>query len=178
MLKKIIVIICSILLFFLLYFLQSNVFSWFHIAGIKPNLFIILILYMGLFIGKGFGFTMGATWGILLDILSGRIIGINGIMLGIIGWLGGYLDKKFSKDSKLTIILMIVGATILFELGICILQGMFLGSSISIPYFLRTIIIESIYNIILFIIFYPILKKLGYYVQDVFKGNHILTRYF
>ena len=178
MLKKIIVIICSILLFFLLYFLQSNVFSWFHIAGIKPNLFIILILYMGLFIGKGFGFTMGATWGILLDILSGRIIGINGIMLGIIGWLGGYLDKKFSKDSKLTIILMIVGATILFELGICILQGMFLGSNISIPYFLRTIIIESIYNIILFIIFYPILKKLGYYVQDVFKGNHILTRYF
>lgn len=178
MLKKIIVIICSILLFFLLYFLQSNVFSWFHIAGIKPNLFIILILYMGLFIGKGFGFTMGATWGILLDILSGRIIGINGIMLGIIGWLGGYLDKKFSKDSKLTIILMIVGATILFELGICVLQGMFLGSSIFIPYFLKTIIIESVFNIILFIIFYPILKKAGYYVQEIFKGNKILTRYF
>lgn len=178
MLKKIIIVISSIFLFFLLYFLQSNVFSWFHIAGIKPNLFIILILYMGLFIGKGFGFTMGAIWGILLDLLCGRIIGINCIMLGIVGWIGGYLDKKFSKESKLTIILMIFGATLLFELGICILQGVFLGSSTSVPYFLRTIIIEGIYNIILFIIFYPILKKMGYYVQDVFKGNHILTRYF
>ena len=50
--KKILSTIIIFLIFILIYFLQSNFFSWFNIAGIKPNLFIILVLMVGLFVGK------------------------------------------------------------------------------------------------------------------------------
>ena len=50
--KKILIIIGLIAIFFLLYFLQLNLFSWFTIAGIRPNTFIILSLFIGLFAGR------------------------------------------------------------------------------------------------------------------------------
>ena len=52
--KKPLSIICLILVFFLLYFLQSNVFTWFNIAGIMPNLYVILVLFIGLFVKRKF----------------------------------------------------------------------------------------------------------------------------
>ena len=49
--KKAIAIISLIIAFFVIYFLQTNFFTWFTIGGIMPNLFIILVLFIGLFIG-------------------------------------------------------------------------------------------------------------------------------
>lgn len=50
--KKTITIISIILVFFLIYFLQANFFTWFNIAGIMPNLYVILVLFIGLFIKR------------------------------------------------------------------------------------------------------------------------------
>ena len=108
--------ISIIICFFIIYFLQVNFFNWFTIAGIKPNLFIILALVLGLFAGKKIGTIMGFLFGVYIDILIGKSIGFSGIILMAIGFIGGYLDKTFSKDSKLTIILIVIGSTIFFEL--------------------------------------------------------------
>ena len=79
--KKILSTIIIFLIFILIYFLQSNFFSWFNIAGIKPNLFIILVLMVGLFVGKIYGATTGIVLGLLLDL------GVYAIQLGIAGLL-------------------------------------------------------------------------------------------
>lgn len=50
--KKTITIICLILAFFVIYFLQSNFFTWFNIAGIMPNLYVVLVLFIGLFMKR------------------------------------------------------------------------------------------------------------------------------
>lgn len=50
--KKTLIIIGLFITFLLLYFLQVNLFSWFTIAGINPNTFIILMLFIGLFAGR------------------------------------------------------------------------------------------------------------------------------
>ena len=83
--KKLISIVGIIIVFFLLYFLQSNFFSWYTIAGIKPNLFVIFILFIGLFATKKMGLIFGFLFGIFLDIVIGKNVGISGIVLGIIG---------------------------------------------------------------------------------------------
>ena len=83
--KKILSIIILFITFILIYFLQSNFFSWFNIAGIKPNLFIIFTLIIGIFIGKLYGATMGIIFGLLLDIILGKALGINAVVLGIAG---------------------------------------------------------------------------------------------
>ena len=162
----------------LIYFLQENFFSWFTIAGVMPNLFVIYILFIGLFSGKNKGTVYGLVIGLILDIIVGDKIGIYTITLGGVGFLAGIFAKNFSKDSRITIMLMVAGLTFLFELVVYILNYLLLDINFEIWTFLRILIIEVIYNIILSIIIYPLFKKFGYYIEHEYKGDKILTRYF
>lgn len=177
--KKAKIIIALILIFFLIYFLQSNFFNWFVIFGVKPNLFVILVLFIGLFMGQNYGVCFGIAFGLILDFLIGRNIGISSVMFGIVGIMGGYIDKNFSKDSRITIMLMVAITTIIFELGEFIIQNFILSYAfIEIDIFAKTLLIEVLYNIILTVILYPLLKNGGFYIEGNFKENNILTRYF
>lgn len=120
----------------------------------------------------------GVIFGILLDIFIGKNIGTTAILLGIVGFLGGYLDKNFSKESKITIILMVIGATFLFELGVYLLNSFILSYTIQLIPFIKIVLVEILYNSILTIILYPLLKKAGVYIEESFKESKILTRYF
>lgn len=176
--KKFKGILIILILFLIIYFLQVNFFSWFTIRGIMPNTFVILTLFLGLFAGKKIGGISGIIIGFILDILVGRSIGFTGIFLGLIGLLGEYFDKNFSKDSRVTIILMTMGATIIFEIGMYIANILKFGVEIEIIPFILTLAIEMLYNILLVIILYPGMKKLGYYIENLFKNKKLLTRYF
>lgn len=176
--KKILIIIALVATFLITYFLQSNFFSWFTIGGIKPNLFIILVLCIGLYAGKSIGSMLGILFGLLLDIFIGKSIGVSAILYGIVGFAGGYLDKNFSKDSKITIILMCIGATVFYEISKYFISVLMYQMDLEFVSLLKIVIVEAIYNAILIIIFYPITKALGYKMENVFKGSNILTRYF
>lgn len=143
-----------------------------------PNLFVMLVLFIGLFVGKKLGLVFGLIFGIYLDLLLGKAIGISGIMLGIVGLLGEYLDKSFSKDSRLTMLLMVIGSTFIYELGAYIFQIIKWNVLIEIFPFIRNVLIEIIFNIALLIILYPLIQKAGYYLENLFKNKSVLTRYF
>ena len=70
LLKKAIINIVLILVAFLIYFLQSNFFTWCNIAGIMPNLFVILVLFIGLFANKIVGGIYGIVIGFFLDLVK------------------------------------------------------------------------------------------------------------
>ena len=176
--KKVLSLALLILAFLIIYFLQANFFTWFTIAGVKPNLFVIYILFIGLFVGKQWGLILGILFGVYLDIVIGRQIGISGIMLGIIGLLGEYLDKNFSKESRITIMLMIAGSTVIYETGCYIFNIVFLGINIEILAFIKILLIETIYNLLITIVIYSLIQKSGHALEDVFKTKNILTRYF
>ena len=176
--KKIVSIVISIIVFLFIFILQSNFFNWFTIAGVKPNLFIIFVLFLGLFGGKKLGISLGIIFGLILDFLSSYQIGVTAIMFGAIGFLGGYFDKNFSKESRITIMIMVMGATFICELGIYLINSFILGSSIEILDFAIIVGIEIVYNLILTIILYPLLQKLGYVLEEQFKQSQILTRYY
>lgn len=176
--KKFLGILGCILAFLIIYFLQVNFFNWFTIAGIKPNLFVVLVLVLGLFGGKKVGTIMGLIFGIYLDILIGKSIGFSGIVLMGIGLAGGYLDKTFSKDSKITIILTVVGGTVIFELFTYIYNVLRFNTLFEFITFSKILFIELIFNILLTIILYPLIQKLGDKLENTFKENKILTRCF
>ena len=99
-------------------------------------------------------------------------------MYGGIGILGGILDKNFSKDSKITIVGMVVVATFLYELFSYIINAMIFSYTWEFLNFTIKLIVEIIYNSIITIILYPTIQKAGYGIQDMFKENKILTRYY
>lgn len=176
--KKIRGILIILLLFLVIYFLQINFFSWFTIREIMPNMFVIFTLFLGLFAGKKIGGICGLIIGLILDILIGRGIGFTGIFLGLIGLLGEYFDKNFSKDSRVTIILMTMGATMIFEIGMYVANILKFSITVELLSFIITLLVETLYNILLVIILYPGMKKLGYYIENLFKNKKLLTRYF
>lgn len=178
--KKFITHITIIITFLIIYILQTNFFRWFNIAGIKPNLYVIFLLFLGLFAGRKIGIIYGITFGIILDLLVSTNIGITSIMLGTIGFLGGYFDKNFSKENRITIMSMVIGSTIIFELGTYLINSAILSYEIEILAFIKILLIEILYNTLITIIIYPILQKAGYYIEEIFKNRNsaLLTRYF
>ena len=177
-LKKVVAVILVIVAFLIIYFLQANFFTWFTIAGVKPNLFIIYILFIGLFAGKKLGLILGIIFGLFIDIVIGRQIGISCVMFGIIGLLGEYLDKNFSKESRITIMLMIAGSTVIYELGCYIFNAITLDINVEIISFLKILLIETIYNLLISIVIYALIQKLGHALEEIFKTKNILTRNF
>ena len=176
--KKFGIGILFFIVFLILYFLESNLFPLITIKGVLPNLIVIFILFIGLFANTTYGILFGAICGLILDLIYGKCVGISAVMLCVIGYLGSYFDKNFSKENKITIILMVVGTTIIYEAGYYLLNSIILGFNTEWFYFAKILIIEVVYNVLLSILLYPVIQKAGYAVDRIFKRNNVLTRYF
>ena len=176
--KKILIHIGLIFTFIIIYLLQSIFFSEFTIAGIMPNIFVILMMYIGLYMGRAMGISYGIIFGIFIDLWIGKTLGLTSISLATIGVISGILDKTFSKDSRLIIILMGSLCTIIYEILLYFMQYIVFGINLEILPFINMLLIEIIYNILIIIILYPLMKFTGYEIENEVKGDKILTRYF
>ena len=105
--KKVLINLALIIIGFVIYFLQADFFNWFSIGGIRPNLFVIYILFIGLFGNRSMGIVYGAVWGIFLDLIYKTNVGINLIGLVLIGVIAILFNKNFSKDSRITVMFMV-----------------------------------------------------------------------
>lgn len=176
--KKILINVLLFITFIIIYILHSNLFSWFKIAGVMPNLFVIFILFIGLYSNKITGITYGIIIGLLLDLFIGKKVGITAIMLGAVSIMGVIFDKNFSKENRFTLIIMVMVSTIIFEVGSYFLSYFIYVNSIQIWPFIQILLIECVYNALLTIILYPLIQILGSKIEEEYKGNKILTRYF
>lgn len=176
--KKALSILCLILTFFIIYFLQANFFTWFNIATIMPNVYVILVLFIGLFVKRKIGLACGIGFGLYLDIVLGKTIGTSALALGIVGLLGEILSKNFSKDSRFIVCLMVIGTTAVYETIVYLLTMLRTEGAIEILAFLRILLIEMFFNGLITIIIYPLIKKAGYYLENLYDDKFILTRYF
>ena len=176
--KKALSILCLILTFFIIYFLQANFFTWSNIATIMPNVYVILVLFIGLFVKRKIGLACGIGFGLYLDIVLGKTIGTSALALGIVGLLGEILSKNFSKDSRFIVCLMVIGTTAVYETIVYLLTMLRTEGTIEILAFLRILLIEMFFNGLITIIIYPLIKKAGYYLENLYDDKFILTRYF
>ena len=176
--KRIVINLLFIVTFIIIYFLQSNLFTWFKIAGLMPNLFVIFVLFIGLYANKFMGPMYGVCFGLLLDFFIGKKIGITAIMLGLVGLVGMIFDRNFSKENRITLIVMVLMATVIFEVGEYILGYFINNTYIQIWPFIEILLIECFYNVLITIIVYPLIQIFGNKIENEYKGNKILTRYF
>lgn len=175
--RKVLVILSTIIAFFIIYFLQTNFFNWFTIAKIQPNLFIILILFCGMFIGKMQGMILGVVYGLIIDLLLNNTVGITAIMLGIIGFATGFIEKNFSTDSRLNIMLVVIGSTFVYELGEYILKIFMSSIEINILAFIKIVLIEMFFNAMITIIIYPLFQFLGEKSKNSYSNNKVMRYY-
>lgn len=98
--------------------------------------------------------------------------------MGAIGLLGEILSKNFSKDSRFIVTFMVVITTALYEIAVYLLTMLRTGGTIEMLAFSKILLVEILFNTLIAIIIYPVIKKAGYYVENLFDDKFILTRYF
>ena len=100
------------------------------------------------------------------------------MMLGITGFMGGKLNKNFSKESKMTIIIILSLLTFACETIRYLLQvGMF-NIDHEILTYIKILGIEVLYNIIIVIIIYPLFQSSGRWLEKTFHEKKVYTTYY
>lgn len=73
--------------------------------------------------------------------------------------------------------LMVMGTTLVCEM-VAYIYKIVNGASLEIIAFFKIILIEIIFNLMIIIIIYPLIQKLGTKLEEIFSEDKILTKYF
>ena len=144
-------------LIFTAYLLQCTVFPFLEIAGIKPNLMIIVTASVGFMRGTREGMFAGFASGLLIDIQFGDMIRFYAVIYLLIGYINGIFHQTYyDEDIKFPLFLIAVSE---FLYGIVIYFLMFLlRSDFDFLYYLNRIIVpEMIYTIVITLGLYPLI---------------------
>lgn len=156
--KRFIVVTLEILICFLL---QTTLFQWFRLAGVTPNLLLILTVSIGFMRGRKEGLFIGFICGLLIDVYYGDIIGICTLIYLIIGYLSGYANKIFvEEDFSIPLLLIGAGELIYFFLYY-VLEFLLRGRLNIVYYFIHIGLPRIIYTVVVSIFVYRLFNKIN-----------------
>ncbi|MBO8128587.1 MAG: rod shape-determining protein MreD [Peptococcaceae bacterium] len=92
--------------------LQSTVLHFVQVAGVKPDLILVLVVIHAILNGPRKGAFLGFMAGLLQDLLTGYFVGLNAISKALIGGLVGLGQYNIYKDNVLIIGVIGFGATL------------------------------------------------------------------
>ncbi len=153
------------------YLLQCTVFTSLEIAGIKPNLMLIVTASFGFMRGPREGMFVGFASGLLIDIQYGDMIGFYALIYLITGYVNGLFEQiYFDEDIKLPLFL-IAASDLVYGLAVYFLTFL-LRSDFDFLYYLNRIIVpEAIYTIAVTLIIYPLLLFINHKLEAVEKRS-------
>lgn len=161
-LKRFIVVTLEILICFLL---QTTIFQWFPLAGVTPNLLLILTVSIGFMRGRTEGLLIGFICGLLIDMYYGDLIGICTLIYLSIGYLSGYANKIFVKED-LTIPLILIGiGEFIYFFMYYVLEFLLRGKLNIVYYFFHIGLPRIIYTVVISIFIYKLLIRINSFIE-------------
>ena len=142
------------ILFVLCIIMQSTVFDFLRIAGVKPDLVLLLVIYFAFTNGPLKGALLGLGFGLLVDFQVGYNIGMNSLALMLAGFIAGWVETRMYKENLLIALLVTFIATTLSQLLIWFC-GNVIGLSWDFATNIRWVMILAIYNTCLVPFSYP-----------------------
>lgn len=152
----------------LLYLLQSSFFTHFELAGVIPNLLMILTATAGIVRGRREGCVVGFFSGLLMDLGGGGLVGMYALGFLVTGYLTGIINRFFYKEDITFPILVIAGADFFYGLYMYFFGFLTRGRMDFVFYLTKIILPEVVYTVILALILY---KPFMYFVQKFSKGS-------
>ncbi|MBQ9757948.1 MAG: rod shape-determining protein MreD [Clostridia bacterium] len=141
---------------------QATLIDCIEIFSVKPNLFLIYVIIVCTFCGKSEGAVLGAFFGLVLDLLVGRLWGLNAILMMLLGFFTAYFCERVLRDNNiLVVLLMVLAETVLYEIVYGFIYYLTLDGGNFFAILLRIIIPEGFYNMIVTIPVYFIVRRMG-----------------
>ncbi len=154
--KKIFYIIFLIIVVGLLQ--SSNLLESLSIGSVKPDIVLILIIYLSLNYNLLLSETVGFISGIIEDILSKSLLGINGLILTLISFSLNRFKTKIYTEKIFSAIVVVFITSIIKGILYFLLILLFVGDINTYNFFIKIMIPESLYNSVLVIIIFPIFR--------------------
>jgi len=155
--KKVIV---AVLMVWIVFILQSSVFSRINIGGIVPNLMIILTACFGFMEGELAGLLVGFGCGMLMDVFFGSFNGFYALIYMYLGYMNGkFCNVFYPEDVKLPLAL-IISTDLLYGISCYVFlfllrgrfdMGFYVGHVIAPEIIVTMIMTLLVYPVILFI---------------------------
>lgn len=122
--------------------LQATVFNFLQVAGVKPDLVLMLVVFNGFLRGSREGAFLGFLAGLILDIFTGGYIGMNALSLMLVGYLVGLAEARFYKESVIIISLVTFMVGMINQLVLYVLL-FYLNIGVSPIYALPQVVLPS-----------------------------------
>lgn len=136
--------------------LSSTLFAVLEVFGVKPNLFLIYIVFAGFFIPQKEAIWLGFIYGLLNDIIIGENMGLNGIVFMFICFFTVLFCENMIRRSNAILSFICIIIWTIFAEGVNSLFSPVRG----VFYKISVIGIEALYNGFLMLMFYVPLNKL------------------
>jgi len=151
--KRFIMITLTVIACFLL---QTTVLESLKLAGVMPNLMLILVVSFAFMRGRSEGLVIGFFCGLLIDILYGSFLGLYAFIYMLMGYINGYFNKLFYVDDIMLPMIIITINDIFYNLLIYVFFFVF-RNRLDFLYYLRKIIVpEVVYTILVTLVVYRI----------------------
>lgn len=130
-----------------------------EVALAKPDLALILIVFIGFRASSLEGMVYGFAGGLLQDIVSVGPIGQNALVYLNIGFIVGFFKNKIYAHSVWAPIVLILCASVFKSLANFIISALFSDIGVSLVHLRNSIFIETAFNAILAPLFFPLYDK-------------------
>ena len=149
----IIIIIC--------FLCQSTVFHFIELAGVVPNLLLIVTMSFGLMRGRREGVLVGFFCGLLVDIFFGSVMGPYAFIYMTLGYVNGFFHRIYYVEDVLLPMLMITINDFAYNVIVYVMFFMLRNRLDFLSYLSKVIIPEMVYTIIITLFFYKLLVKIN-----------------
>ena len=158
MIKKWIV---TVLLILLCYLLQTTLFFHIKLAGVIPNLMIIVTVSTGYICGQRDGLFTGLLCGLLSDMVFGSVIGLHALIYMLAGYFFGYANALYWRnDFAVPLILTGVG-DIVYNFMFYVFEFLLRGKMDFLIYLKTIIIPEAVYTMLVAVLLYKFIWYLN-----------------
>jgi rod shape-determining protein MreD len=143
--------------------IQSALFPFITIYGVKPDSLIVLVVSFALLAGNPIGAVTGFFGGLLQDILYGQALGFYALQYMLIGYFVGMVHGKVFVDGVLVPVFF-VGVAIVFQELFMLIRVYFMRLNIPIHNILLSVVLpEALYTILITPLIYYYISKLYKY---------------
>lgn len=161
--KRFIITAGVVLLCFLM---QTTVFQHIALAGMVPNLILIVVVAYGYMRGRAEGMYVGFASGLLVDLLYSDLIGMNAILYVLVGYVAGICNEIYYRDEVSVPIILIAISDFLFNFGYYVFQFLLRGRLDIIYYIWKTILPEMVYTVLIAVFLYQLLHAMNFYLEE------------
>lgn len=150
-------LISAFIIIIISFVLQATVCQWISFGGIIPNVILIVTACYGFMFGEKYGLVVGFFCGLLSDVFFGTFIGLNALFFMYIGFFNGKFHQMFYKDSIKLPLIMITVSDFMYGISYYVIMFMLRSRFDFSFYFIKTILPEVIYTVLISVLVYPLL---------------------